>query len=703
MAISLALSKVNESVKFIKKCEELLKILPQELSTELKKREADILYVKSLTYPLKGEDEKGIECAEQALALRRELEVNTDIVVSLFQLVDLFLTIGDLNHALEYIKSCENLAMNLNLKHFIAHCDVLFGVIYSWKGELDLALTYNEQVLAFAEKTNDSSLMAGIYNNNGLIYQEKGDFSRALENLEKSMTIKEKYGRNLEILIVSDSLFHLSLEMNDLEKAQCYLNRMKQIADQEENETHFFNELYRIDRAVYLKSSPNAFNRGKAEEILKQMIEEGISSFENLKIALLNLCDLLLFELYDTNELEILDELHVYISQLIEAVKNSRSYSLLVETYLLQARLSLVTLDMIKARQFLTKAQKVADKYGFNRLAIKISHEHDVLLKQQEIWEKLKESKSSLAERMELSRLNEQMKRMISKREIKLPKLNVEQPILLTIMSKEGNVLLSNPFTADMEIDNKQLVEFLSSYNIYCNQIFSETFDRIKLGQYTILINAVNSFTICYLFQGQTYSAQQKMKHFSETLNRNTNLIEKFESAQNEGSTIQVENNPNIEELIIESFMSDPSKFQMPFKAYKGDEPYVFASYAHADKLEVYPIIDYLNKNGIKIWYDEGIPVSENWKKSIAVNLEHCNTFLVFISPHIIDSEYVRKEISFALKKKKLFFAIYLKETKLPTELEFEIADIQAMMKFLMPKNEFFPKLKEILLNSLNK
>ena len=63
----------------------------------------------------------------------------------------------------------------------------------------------------------------------------------------------------------------------------------------------------------------------------------------------------------------------------------------------------------------------------------------------------------------------------------------------------------------------------------------------------------------------------------------------------------------------------------------------------------------------------------------------------------------VKGEISFALKKKKLFFAIYLKETKLPTELEFEIADIQAMMKFLMPKNEFFPKLKEILLNSLNK
>jgi NAD-dependent SIR2 family protein deacetylase len=99
----------------------------------------------------------------------------------------------------------------------------------------------------------------------------------------------------------------------------------------------------------------------------------------------------------------------------------------------------------------------------------------------------------------------------------------------------------------------------------------------------------------------------------------------------------------------------------------------------------------------MKIWYDEGIPVSENWKKSIAHSLERCDTFLVFISPHIIDSEYVRKEISFALKKKKKFVAVYLKETKLPLELEFEIADIQALMKYIIPKTEFYTKIREVL------
>lgn len=124
--------------------------------------------------------------------------------------------------------------------------------------------------------------------------------------------------------------------------------------------------------------------------------------------------------------------------------------------------------------------------------------------------------------------------------------------------------------------------------------------------------------------------------------------------------------------------------------------------YAHRDKLEVYPNIDYLNKTGINIWYDEGIPFSENWKKSIAENIERCQEFLVFITPHILESEYVRKEISFALGKKKAFNVVYLKATKLPTELEFEIQDIQALHKYLMPDPEFSHKLREVLHNKLH-
>ncbi len=128
-----------------------------------------------------------------------------------------------------------------------------------------------------------------------------------------------------------------------------------------------------------------------------------------------------------------------------------------------------------------------------------------------------------------------------------------------------------------------------------------------------------------------------------------------------------------------------------------GDEPFLFVSYAHSDKLQVYPIMDYLYKTGFNIWYDEGISVSEDWKESIVNNIENCSLFLVFITPHIIDSEFVRKEISFALTRKKPFYSVYLKDTKLPAALKFDISGIQFMKKYTLPETEFYTKLKDVL------
>jgi hypothetical protein len=129
------------------------------------------------------------------------------------------------------------------------------------------------------------------------------------------------------------------------------------------------------------------------------------------------------------------------------------------------------------------------------------------------------------------------------------------------------------------------------------------------------------------MFQGQTYSAKQKLTHFSEVIGKDSNIMEILKIANKKSEIIKINENPDLEQLITESFLSDPEAFQLPFKAYTGNKPFIFASYAHSDKLQVYPIIDYLDKIGVKIWYDEAIPASENWKKSIVENIEKCTAF----------------------------------------------------------------------------
>jgi hypothetical protein len=55
---------------------------------------------------------------------------------------------------------------------------------------------------------------------------------------------------------------------------------------------------------------------------------------------------------------------------------------------------------------------------------------------------------------------------------------------------------------------------------------------------------------------------------------------------------------------------------ERPFRAYKGEDPYIFVSYAHADAALVYPELVRLKAHGFNIWYDEGIEPGQTWRDS---------------------------------------------------------------------------------------
>ncbi len=56
---------------------------------------------------------------------------------------------------------------------------------------------------------------------------------------------------------------------------------------------------------------------------------------------------------------------------------------------------------------------------------------------------------------------------------------------------------------------------------------------------------------------------------------------------------------------------------EKPFPAYRGDEPYIFVSYAHTDTASVYPEIARLTGQGFNIWYDEGISPGTVWRDEL--------------------------------------------------------------------------------------
>ena len=90
---------------------------------------------------------------------------------------------------------------------------------------------------------------------------------------------------------------------------------------------------------------------------------------------------------------------------------------------------------------------------------------------------------------------------------------------------------------------------------------------------------------------------------------------------------------------------------------YEGREPYIFISYAHKDSHRVLPIVEALAEKGYRIWYDAGIEAGTEWPEYIATHLLSCGAMLAFLSESFDSSHNCRREINYAIDKKKPAFA----------------------------------------------
>jgi len=552
-----ALIWLNQNDKFrdiLKQGEELLEVLPQELLADYKQREAYIAWLKGRLYVDLKDADLALKYYEHSLALREEYGSKLDIAISLGGISRIFVFFkADYNRAIKILERSLALIKETGNKWGIGNYFYFRGVIHKVKGEIELSIKLFEQGLTIFNDLNNKRMVASILNHLGEAYRHRGDLDRALECLEQALALRYESGHLKEIAIILDKLIQILIDNGDLEQAQQYLHRYEQLNSQLKDKES--NLVYLLNKALILKKSSRIRKRAEAEVILTQILEEEDLDFELILTALTNLCELLLTELRMTNDLDVLEEINPLIARLLDNAEKTGSYSILCETYLLQAKLSLLTFNIKGAKRFLTQAQQIAERFGLKLLAIKISNEHDELLKQLNIWENLKESTSSIKERMEFARLNEQMENMIQKRVVEVPELSDEEPVLLLIIAEGGTRLFSNSFSEDWDIEEDLVSSFLTAFNSFSEELFSEGFDRAKLGQYTVLMESVANFFVCYLFKGQSYSAQHRIRSFIEKIQKDKDVWETFEKFYQTNQEIQLKDVPTLKPLIKEIFI----------------------------------------------------------------------------------------------------------------------------------------------------
>lgn len=114
-------------------------------------------------------------------------------------------------------------------------------------------------------------------------------------------------------------------------------------------------------------------------------------------------------------------------------------------------------------------------------------------------------------------------------------------------------------------------------------------------------------------------------------------------------------------------------------KSYKGNLPYVFVSYSHADSEVVIPIISELQSRGYRIWFDNGIEAGEEWPEVVANHLVYSESIIFFVSSNFVLSKNCKRELNFAIDKNKDCYAIYLDDAKLSLGTQMQLGTIQSI------------------------
>ena len=128
---------------------------------------------------------------------------------------------------------------------------------------------------------------------------------------------------------------------------------------------------------------------------------------------------------------------------------------------------------------------------------------------------------------------------------------------------------------------------------------------------------------------------------------------------------------------------------------YEGKEKFIFISYAHKDSEIVLPVIDKLISDGYRVWYDDGISPGTEWPEVIASHLNDCEICIAFLSNSYVDSFNCKREIDFAIRKRKQLLSVFLEETNLPLGVEMQISTTQSVEYYKVSKELFFEKLYE--------
>jgi hypothetical protein len=347
----------------------------------------------------------------------------------------------------------------------------------------------------------------------------KGDHLQALEYLQKCLKIRTNIHNPFYTIDTLYYLVLLKLELNEKASANLFFKQLAEIFDRHKGKRTVTR--YKLAKAMILKTSDRIIKTAEAQGLFQEIVNDQDVEHELQVFAMLNLYELLISELKIYKNEEILLEVKTLASNLLSIAKNTDSHSLLAETFLLQSKLSLLELDVSKAQYLLTQAEITANEKNLVGLAQKISNEYDTIIDRTK-WDTLKKRNASIIERVAESNLDDIIDNMISRRQKDRFEQIDEKPVLLLVLNDSGITVFNKRFISDTMVNEQLIGGFLTASSAGMTQALSGkgSIERIKYGDYTLIFKNVEELSFCYVFQGKSYLAIQRLNRFTDQIHK---------------------------------------------------------------------------------------------------------------------------------------------------------------------------------------
>ncbi|MBY9007527.1 MAG: tetratricopeptide repeat protein [Candidatus Lokiarchaeota archaeon] len=465
---------------------------------------------------------------------------------------------GYLNKALHYFQKSLTNRIETGYKYLLAQSYYTIGNIYIQKGELKEGLDYFNHILDIPWVKKDEISKPAYLTIIGRIYGELGDFLTAKKYLTEAIELlktKEGYifhyqNFNVSIAKTLHGLIVILIQSKEYNLVRYYLEELNKLRIKYP-EMIQFKQLYRLDKALFLKTSVRLMDRMEAGTILKKISEEDIFDYEITTEAMINLCEVLISELELTGDERIFKEIDDLIEKLLEIAQSQSLFELLASTYFFKAKISLLKLEIDIAKKLFMKAQNIAHEQGLERLANQISNAHDAVLKNLNN-EKKKEKNISLQERIANSRQDFLFSKLLGSKMDDVEKENMDKPIYVVILSShDGRCIYSKSFQK-ISLNEDLISGFISAINMFGKEAFSSSgsIDRIRHGDYSIIFQTYDGLIFGYVFKGSSSGATYKLNNFIDKLLKEKAILRSIDLAVNSFIDISEEVHSQIDKLI---------------------------------------------------------------------------------------------------------------------------------------------------------